>query len=564
MRRRSGLAVLALTLTLQACFSSSVVLHVAPDGSGRAVIITRVYEQALQQFQTMYSIAPEDRRTAEDSVSPPDDEELSAQFGTEVQVESSDLEKTADGVIRTTVVTFPDITQVRLQFPPIASFPSNGPFSMSGASEPPVVTFAMQPNESGHRRLLVRLPDKPENSAENDQNPAAGETIANPALDQNFRSVIDGMAVEFSVEVDAPLLRTNAPAHQGNRATILNVDAAKVIDNLSPDRAARLMNPGAVQALLWQPGELPGAVLPAAREIFLEFEPPRPAASSSAQAVARPDTEIFLASITRSDGRLDVGLPVNITGNAGYDNQPCFTPDGSAILFTSVRGGETQSDIYRYDLASSRLTPVTDTPESEYSPTMTPAGNLSVVRVELDKDRTQRLWQFTPDGRDARVVLDAIKPVGYYAWVDGHTVALFVLGQPPTLQIVDTQTGVARVVAADIGRSLQPIPGGRTISFVQRERAGESVRLLIEELNPATGQITVLTPAVPGGDEADVAWMPDGTLLMARGDSLYAWRRGDPQWKAVAALDRLGLKQVSRIAVSPAGDRIALVAAHPE
>jgi hypothetical protein len=556
MRRLSGVAVLAMTLTLQACLSSSVALHVAADGSGRAIITTRVYEQALQDFQTIFSIAPEDRKTAEDSVLPPEEDDLSSELGTPVRLESTDLEKTADGVIRTTIVTFPDITQVRLRFPPVISLPVNGAFGMTGATEPPVITFAMRPQENGHRRLVVGLPD---NKSETEQNPAAGETNADPALDPNFKRALQGMAIEFSVELDVPLLRTNAPERLGNRATILNVDVTKVIDNLSDDKIARLMNPSSVQDLLWRSGDLPGAVLPTDREIFLEFEPPRAAQQAGAPSAARPDTEIFLAPLLHNDGHLEVGQPVNITGNAGYDNQPFFTRDGGAVLFTSVRGGETQSDIYRYDIGSSQVTQVTNTPESEYSPTITPSGTLSVVRVELDKDRTQRLWQFTAAGGDPRVVLEAVKPVGYHTWLDDHTVALFVLGQPPTLQIVDTNSGTARVIASDIGRSLQPVPGGHTISFVQRERSGDTTRLLVEEWNPATGDATVLTPAVAGGDEADVAWTPDGTLLMARGDVLYAWRRGDAEWKAVAALDRLGLKQVSRIAVSPRGDRIALV-----
>jgi Tol biopolymer transport system component len=76
---------------------------------------------------------------------------------------------------------------------------------------------------------------------------------------------------------------------------------------------------------------------------------------------------------------------VNITNSPGYDNQPSFAPDGGAIFFTSVRGGGTQTDIYRYDLASAAITRVTSTPESEYSPTVTPDGaHLSVIRVEAD------------------------------------------------------------------------------------------------------------------------------------------------------------------------------------
>jgi len=48
-----------------------------------------------------------------------------------------------------------------------------------------------------------------------------------------------------------------------------------------------------------------------------------------------------------------VGAAVNITNNAGYDNQPSFAPDGGSLFFTSIRGGAT-TDIYRYDIVLAR------------------------------------------------------------------------------------------------------------------------------------------------------------------------------------------------------------------
>ena len=98
------------------------------------------------------------------------------------------------------------------------------------------------------------------------------------------------------------------------------------------------------------------------------------------------------------------------------------------------------------------------------------------------------------------------------------------------------------------------------MSFVQRRRSGAGTILDIAELNPASGDMKVLTPAVEGSREADVAWTPDGTLLMAKGDELYAWRAGQQSWKAVASLERMGLHGVTRLAVSPTGQWIALVA----
>jgi hypothetical protein len=137
-----------------------------------------------------------------------------------------------------------------------------------------------------------------------------------------------------------------------------------------------------------------------------------------------------------------------------------------------------------------------------------------------------------------------------------------VLGQPATLQLADTRTGTARTIASDIGRSIQRIPGtGRVndISFVQRERVDQAVRLIVKRLSPATGDVSTIAPAVEGSREADVAWMPDGSLLMAKDGVLYRWTREQSAWKEAASLERLSLSGVTRLAVSPAGDYLALV-----
>jgi len=164
-----------------------------------------------------------------------------------------------------------------------------------------------------------------------------------------------------------------------------------------------------------------------------------------------PATDIYLAGLRVTRGRVTVDAPVNVTARPGYDNQPCFLPDGRAFLYTSIRE-DSQADIYRYDIAGKTSTRLTTTPESEYSPTPLPNGTgFSVIRVEADS--TQRLWAFDADGSQPRLVLDSIKPVGYHAWGDDHTLVLFVLGAPPTLQIADARSAAARgEVIATIAR----------------------------------------------------------------------------------------------------------------
>jgi hypothetical protein len=280
-----------------------------------------------------------------------------------------------------------------------------------------------------------------------------------------------------------------------------------------------------------------------------------------------PATEVFLADFNESGNRIEIGKPENISNSPGYDNQPSFTPDGAAVLFTSVRGDRkpdpgnsaaTGSDIFRYEISSRRLSQVFSTPEAEYSPTVTPDGShLSVVRVEADG--TQRLWRFAIDGSRPELVLADVKPVGYHAWIDANTVAVFVLGRPATLQVVSSSGGSARTLATDIGRSLQRMPGGG-ISFVQRETANDKTTVTVMHFDPATRAIAPLVKMIDGVNDPDLAWTPDGTLLVANAGKLYGWRRGEPAFSVRADLEALGLAGVSRMAVSPRGTSIALVA----
>ena len=188
---------------------------------------------------------------------------------------------------------------------------------------------------------------------------------------------------------------------------------------------------------------------------------------------------------------------------------------------------------------------------------MTPdRAHISAIRVEADG--TQRLWQFTSDGQQPQLLLNDIKPVGYHAWTDAQTLALFVLGQPATLQLADRRTGKAETLARNIGRSLQMIPLRGTVSFVEREPAADSTATLhIRELDPKTRAITPLVDAPAGSRDADLAWAPDGLLLMAKDDALYGWRRTDAAsgWKRLADLGPLGLPLAASRYTRPAAPR---------
>jgi hypothetical protein len=279
---------------------------------------------------------------------------------------------------------------------------------------------------------------------------------------------------------------------------------------------------------------------------------PRGAQPNAPAAVNQPATEIYLAPMKFGPTGPLVGPARNVSENPGrYDNQPFFGSDGRTMLFTSNRDGK-QTDIYFLELPTRQMRQFTHTPESEYSPTVMPDdAGVSAIRVEADG--TQRVWRFGEGGKDASVVLRDVKPAGYHAWIDAGRMAVFVLGTPSTLQIVDVASGAAETVARDIGRALLRRPTG-TISFVQREGSG----WIVKEYDPASRTVRPLVAALEGSVERDAAWGPDGTLFMARGSDVYGWRPGQEGFRLVGDP---GIKAISRLAVSLDGRWMALVAA---
>jgi dipeptidyl aminopeptidase/acylaminoacyl peptidase len=273
------------------------------------------------------------------------------------------------------------------------------------------------------------------------------------------------------------------------------------------------------------------------------------AAPLSAQA--RGSTDIYLAPLSMVNGKPVVGAPVNVTNRPGYDNQPSFTPDSRSILFTSA-DDDRQSDISRIDVATKAISRVTTTPESEYSATVMPGGRrFSVIRVEHDS--TQRLWSFALDGSDPRLVLERLKPVGYHAWIDGENLALFVLGRPNALVHANVRTQVSDTLARGIGRSLAALPGGGGFSFVRQD----STPMLVSATFP--GFKTTDLVALPRGSQ-DIAWVSSSVVLAGSGSRLLAWTKGGAGWEQVADFGAAGLTDITRLAVSPDGRWLAVVA----
>ena len=271
------------------------------------------------------------------------------------------------------------------------------------------------------------------------------------------------------------------------------------------------------------------------------------------QARAQTASEIYLFDIERSEDGLRLSGGHNITNHPGYDNQPFFHPKKPIVYYSSFNV-EGRSDIKLYDFAARSTKSLTTTLEREYSPTVTPDGQFISCIIQRD-DGAQDLGKYPIDGGQPSVIIDNLI-VGYHAWMSADRLLLFVLGDEMTLRTYDVQSGKDETLARNIGRSLHKIPGQSAMSFVHKPPASEE--WTIKRLDMETLKVSDMLKTLP--EREDLAWTPDGLLLMSDGKNIFFHDlKKESDWKK-ADLQKLELSGVTRLAVSADGKKLAVVA----
>jgi hypothetical protein len=291
-------------------------------------------------------------------------------------------------------------------------------------------------------------------------------------------------------------------------------------------------------------------------------------AGPASAADAPPDVAVFVARLDVAAGK--VSEVRNITPGKGSNFQPAFTPDGSAVVYTSGRSGS--NNIYRHDLTAGTTKAVTATTENLYSPTPLADGSgFSAIRVitadpaygiEMNEPS---LWLFGWDGKPVAPVV-ATKRIGYHTWINPDLLAAFIVDDVPERNdhravLIQRTTGQQTLLTAKPGRSLGRTPDGKRATFVDQT---DPKRWVIATMaaGDAKPQVLVETPPLPDGEkEANrsqyFVWLPDGSMLMARGPLFLRWD-GKPggSFKPLAELHELG-GAIRNIAASPDGKRLA-------
>lgn len=237
---------------------------------------------------------------------------------------------------------------------------------------------------------------------------------------------------------------------------------------------------------------------------------------------------------------------------SGYNNQPYFFSKDEVFITSGGTSGQT--DIFKLNLFTKAKYQITQTSDSEYSPTMTPDPNyFSVVRVEADN--SQRIWKIPVDRSSSGFpVMENVKNVGYHFWLTEEKLAIFAVSDSPSLLIVEEGTGKTIRLSSNVGRCFQRLPNSNmAYIFKATEKTW-----FIQELDPYTNQSKRIIKTLEGKEDFTV--LADGTFLMGSGSTIYKFHPAiDTNWQPIADLAYYRIEEIERIAVS-ADNKIAIVA----
>jgi hypothetical protein len=266
---------------------------------------------------------------------------------------------------------------------------------------------------------------------------------------------------------------------------------------------------------------------------------------------SQPNTDVFLFDLSQTNRTFQISNFKNISTNEGYDNQPSFL-DNHTILYARTRNGQT--DIAAYDIATGETHWVCDTKGSEYSPLKIPNQD-AVSAIRLDKYGTQVFRKYSlKDGASDILVDDLV--IGYHVWFNNNVLVSATL-EDNSLSLYSSHIKGDQNyrLQKNIGRSLHNIPNTNLVSYISKEK--DSI-WEVKSIDPISGATTFLFNTLPNSE--DVCWTPDGTALMGQDGILYAFhiKRND-KWERLASLSEFGIKNITRLAVSPDGTKLAVV-----
>ncbi|RXG30409.1 TolB-like translocation protein [Leeuwenhoekiella palythoae] len=272
---------------------------------------------------------------------------------------------------------------------------------------------------------------------------------------------------------------------------------------------------------------------------------------------AQENTEVFLFEIKTTPTTIEIVNGKNISQNAGYDNQPSFY-DESTLLYSRTQDSLTTIGVY--DISTSKTSVFTNEPNSGFFSAQRIPNTETIVAVRQDPEGRQRLAQYDFQTKAFKKLLDSSQ-VGYFSFYDQQTFIASVL-QPNQMDLflINIEKGTSESIITNSGRSVQKIPNSNSMSYtVENETKNMDLYTLDFSGDEPTSYFVCEMPI----GRQDYTWLDENRILVGSGDSLFVYDLfGEPAWTFAASLNSYGIKNITRMTVSPDGKYLA-VAAEP-
>ncbi|MEL6809995.1 MAG: nuclear transport factor 2 family protein [Bacteroidota bacterium] len=273
----------------------------------------------------------------------------------------------------------------------------------------------------------------------------------------------------------------------------------------------------------------------------------------SPSLLAQAETDVYVMDIAVSNDTFNFAKVKNISNNEGYDNQPSFWDDNTVIYARNKSG---QTDIATYDITKGATKWFNDkTIGGEYSPQRIP-GDIKLAAVRLDPNGRQRLYKYSADGSNSMIFSEL--EVAYFAYHDKNRIIASILSSGSLeLVVANVENGEVLSYIENTGRSIHKMPNSAPVSYttVNEEKNHDIYLLDIDE----DGE-SFFVCQLPIGVQ-DYAWVDESKIICGSGKKLYLYDLfGNGDWQEVADLTNYKLQEITRLAVSPNGKKLAFAA----
>ena len=208
------------------------------------------------------------------------------------------------------------------------------------------------------------------------------------------------------------------------------------------------------------------------------------------------------------------GEPVLLSAHPTSDSKPGWSPDGSQIVFESLRddiADQKYMDIYIMNSDGSHLTRLTDTDGWYAQPDWSPDGSRLAIATDREEKGNTDLYILDLDTRELTRVTDDPGVDRNPSWSpDGSHLAFFSnrSGNWDVFSI-DVETGETMQLTDDTGDDFHPdwSPDGRKILFSSSR--DEDVEIYIMDTDGENQKRLTNSP----GNDTDPEWSPDGNYF---------------------------------------------------